>query len=150
MIHQHTQFQANRSMHVPGNTQKPQICPVSLSQRDAERRKINRPELKSNQFWRWSGYISMQNFRLFPSCVLREMPGNHKFYPFHHVKMAPKLEKPTDRDYNLKTSGGCKYISACKIPGHSLHAFSGKWPEPPNLTRFTESKWRQHGQREGN
>ena len=31
---------------------------------------------KSNQFWRWSGYVSMQNFRLFPPCVLREMPGN--------------------------------------------------------------------------
>ena len=49
----------------PVNDQKPQIWPVSLSQSEAERRKINRPWPKPNQFWRWSGYISMQNFRPF-------------------------------------------------------------------------------------
>ena len=35
--------------------------------------KINRPWLKSNQFWRWSGYISMPNLRPFLQCVLKKM-----------------------------------------------------------------------------
>ena len=43
---------------------------------DANRRKINRPWPKSNQFWRCSGYISMQNCRPLLPCVLQEMPGN--------------------------------------------------------------------------
>ena len=63
-------------MRSPGNARKPKIWSVSLSQSHAKRRKINRPWPQSNQFWRWSGYISMQNFRPFPPCVLREMPGN--------------------------------------------------------------------------
>ena len=29
---------------------------------------------KSKQFWKVSGYISIQNFRLFSQCVLRKMP----------------------------------------------------------------------------
>ena len=37
-------------------------------------RKISRAQPKSNQLWRWPRYISMQNFRLFPPCSLREMP----------------------------------------------------------------------------
>ena len=50
--------------------------PVSPSQSDAKRRKINRPWLKCNQLGRSSRYISMQNSRLFPPSVLREMPQN--------------------------------------------------------------------------
>ena len=49
------------------------------------------------------------------------------------------LEKVTDRDYNLIISEGGQHTPACKIAGHSLHAFSGKWPEIPNFTRFTKS-----------
>ena len=45
--------------------------------------KINRLWPRTNQFRRWSRYISMQNFRPFPLCVLWEMPGNPKFDPFH-------------------------------------------------------------------
>ena len=45
--------------------------------------KINRPWPRTNHFWRWSGYISVLNFRPFPPCVLQEMPGNPKFDPFH-------------------------------------------------------------------
>ena len=56
-------------MHFPGNTRKPQIWPVLLSQNSTKIRKINRPRLWFNQFWRWSGYISMQNFTPFPPCV---------------------------------------------------------------------------------
>ena len=55
--------------------------------------KINRPWPRTNQFWRWSRYISMQNFRPFPPCVLQEIPGNPKFDPFHQVKIVPKLQQ---------------------------------------------------------
>ena len=45
-------------------------------QRGPTMRKINRARPKSNQCWRWSGYISMQDFRPFHPCILQEMPGN--------------------------------------------------------------------------
>ena len=72
-MHQHDKFQAIPSMHSPDYAQKPQICPVSLS---TKIRKINRPWPKCNQFWRWSGYISMPNFRPFLPWVFQEMPRN--------------------------------------------------------------------------
>ena len=62
--------------HSPDNAWWPQIWPVSLSQRDTIMRKINKARPKFNQFWRWSRNISMHNFRPFPPCILREMPGN--------------------------------------------------------------------------
>ena len=62
-------------MRSPGNARKSQIWPVSLSQNSAKMTKVNRPWPRTNQFWRWSRYISMQNFRPFPLCVLQEMPG---------------------------------------------------------------------------
>ena len=52
-------------MRSPGNAQKPQIWPVSLSQNSTKITKINRPWPRT-QFWRWSRYISVQNFRPFP------------------------------------------------------------------------------------
>ena len=62
--------------------------------------------------------------------------------------MVPKLEKATDRNHKLISSGGCQDTSAYKISAHSLHALSGKCPETPNLTRFTKSKWRQKEENE--
>ena len=41
----------------------------------------------------------------------------------------PKLEKSTDRGHKLISSEDGQDTSACKISGHSLHAFSGKCPE---------------------
>ena len=63
----------------PGNALRPQIWPVLLSRRGAIIRKINRARPKSSQFCRWSGQISNQNFRPFPSYIILEMPGNTKF-----------------------------------------------------------------------
>ena len=91
----------------------------------------------------------MQNFRLFPPCILWEMPGNNKFDPIHKVKIVPKFEKSTDRDYKLMSSEGGQDTSACKISGHSLHAFSGKCLEtsPDRRTcRKTVSWSRTHVQ----
>ena len=76
-IHQHTQFQVIPSMRSPGNAWKPQIWPVSLSQNSVKIRKINRPWPSTNHFWRCLRYISIQKFRPFIPCVLRQMSGNH-------------------------------------------------------------------------
>ena len=43
------------------------------------------------------------------------MAGNHKLDLFHYVKMAPKLEKSADRDYNLISSECGHDTPACKI-----------------------------------
>ena len=137
-IHQYAKFQAIPSMRSPGNARKPQIWPVSLSQNSTKITKINRPWPWTNQLWKWSRYIIVQNFRPFPLCVLRQMPGNPKFDLFHQVKIVPKLQKSTDRGNKLINSEGGQDTSACKISGHFLHAFSGKCPETPNLTHFTK------------
>ena len=39
--------------------------------------------------------------------------------------------------------GKCFHLMTSSCAGHFLHVFSRKWPETPNLTRFTKSKWRQ-------
>ena len=63
-------------MHSPANARKPHIWPVSISQNSDKIRKINKPQLWFNRFWRQAGYISMQNCRPFALCVLWEMSGN--------------------------------------------------------------------------
>ena len=85
----------------------------------------------------------MQNFRPFPPCFLQEMPRNPTFDSFHEVKIVPKLEKSTDRGHKLNSSEGGQDTPVCKISSYSLHAFSRKCQETPNLTRFTKSKWCQ-------
>ena len=55
----------------------------------------------------------------------------------------PKLEKSTNYDHGQNSSEGCQDTSACKISGHSLHAFSRKCLETPSLTYFTKLKWHQ-------
>ena len=86
----------------------------------------------------------MQNFRPFRQWVFQKMPGNPKFYPFHYIKIAPKLEKSSDRNHNLISSECGQDTAAYYISGHSLHVFSRKCPETPNLTHFTKSKWCQN------
>ena len=44
------------------------------------------------------------------------------------------------RDPELISSEGGQDTSARQISGHSLHVFSRKCLETPNLTRFTKSK----------
>ena len=68
--------QAISSMGSPGNTQKPQIWPISLSKK--------------------------------------------------HAKIISSVDHQD--------------TAACKISGHSCHAFSRKCPETPNFTYFTKSK----------
>ena len=72
------------------------------------------------------------------------MPGNPKFYPFHLVKNASKLEKSRNCNHNLTSSESGQDTSAYHITGHSLHAFSRKCRETLNLTRFIKSKYCQN------
>ena len=75
------------------------------------------------------GYISMKNYRPFPSCIFQEMLGYPKFDPFHLVKVASKGGKSTDCDHNLINSACGQDTSSLKISGHFLHAFFRKCPE---------------------
>ena len=132
IIHQHVKFQAIPLMPSQENAQKPQTSPILLSQKTAKIMKTNRPWPKSNQFWRWSGYINMPNYRPFLLCVLQIMFGNPKFDLFHFVKMPPKWEKSPGRDHNLNliSSGGGQDTSTCQISGPSSHAFSSYARKP--------------------
>ena len=112
-----------------GILQKPQKRPVSLSQSGAKSRKINRPWLKSIQFWNCLKYISIPNFRPLLPCVLQKMTRNPKYDQFHWVEVVPKVGKSTDHNPNLFSSEGGQDTSAYQIPGHSSHAFSRKCPE---------------------
>ena len=96
---------------------------------------------KSNQFWRWSGYISMSKYGPFFPCVLQKMPRNHKFWPVSQSQNAAKIRKmnrPWPKPNQLWMWSG--YISACKVSGHSSSGFFRKCWETINLTCFTKSK----------
>ena len=51
------------------------IWSISLSQNGTNKTKINTPWTKSNQFWKWSGYISMPNFTPFLVLSLFHVPN---------------------------------------------------------------------------
>ena len=76
-IHQHDKFHAIPPMHSQENAWKLQISPVSLSQNVVKMRKINRPWPKSNQFWKWSGYITKLNFRPLRVTAIRSQVRNY-------------------------------------------------------------------------
>ena len=59
------------SMPSPENSKNPQIWYISLSLKYTKSRKIIRPWWKSHQFWRWSWYTRMPNFRPFLPCLLK-------------------------------------------------------------------------------
>ena len=138
----HSIFTLSRS---PDYAWRPQIWPVSLSQKGTIMSEINRARPKSNQLWRWSGYITMQNFsiRSINSLGNAKKP---KILPISLSQSATKGGKSTDHDQNLISSEGVQDTSGCKILGYCLHAFSGKCPETPNSTQFTKSKWHQKEQ----
>ena len=48
----------------------------------------------------------MQNIKPLSPCVFQEMSGNHRFDPFHLVKIAQKLVKSRDRDHKLSNAEG--------------------------------------------
>ena len=63
---------------------EPHIWPVSLHKvKMSPKRKINRPCRISNQFGRWSEYISIPNFRPFLLLVLKKIPRNLKYDHFY-------------------------------------------------------------------
>ena len=106
------------------------IWPVSLSHISVKIRKINKLWSWSNRFWRWSGYISMQNVRPFPQWVLQERVGNPRFDPFHYVKIVPKLEKSTDHDHNLISSEGGQVHQRAEFQAIPFESSPGNVPRP--------------------
>ena len=73
-------------IHSPENaTGNPQFWPVLIGKNTAKMWKMSRLCPKSNQFWKWSGYISKSSFR---PCILQRMPGNAKFDLFYKVSLA--------------------------------------------------------------
>ena len=76
---------SGHSLHVCSRKcpETPNLTRFTKSKLCQNHKNSNRPWPWTNQFWRWSRYISMQNFRTFPPCVLQEMPRNPKFDPFH-------------------------------------------------------------------
>ena len=69
-----------------------QFWPVLLSQSCAEMRKINRPWLKSEHFWRASGYISTPTFRPFLSCFPTKCPETSNLISFARWKLGQNEE----------------------------------------------------------
>ena len=115
-------------------TGKPHIWPVSLRHNSANSRKISNQDpkvIKIHQHAKYQGISTM---------VLQEMSGNLKFDPVFLVKIEPKLQKSTNHNHNLVSTECGQQTSACNILGHSLHAFSEKCLETPNLTHFIKSK----------
>ena len=80
-LHQHAKFQVIPPMHSPKNDRKPLIWPITPSENGAKMRKIRRSWPKPYQHRRWSGHISMPNFRQFLPCLLQKMPRNPKMAP---------------------------------------------------------------------
>ena len=113
-------------MPSPGNAQKPQIWPLSLSQNRAKFRKINKPWPRTNQFWRWSRYIGVQNFRPFPTWVLQvkrsQLVGwtNGPMYRSKEgISGFGRTDGWTTQKHNASKGGG--------ITNHNQHAFNIKY-----------------------
>ena len=80
-IHHHAKFETIPPLCSQENAQKSQIWPVSLSLNAAKMRKINRWWPKSNQFSRWSGYIS--NFRPFKVTAIKAQVRDQHLWCHH-------------------------------------------------------------------
>ena len=70
-IHQQDKFEAIPPLRSQEIARKLQIWSVSLSQIAAKMRTVITRSPKSNQFSRWSGYISMMNFRPFTVTAIK-------------------------------------------------------------------------------
>ena len=83
----------------------------------------------SNRFWRWSGYISVPNFRPFLPEVLIKLPQNLKYDQFHLVKVPSKRKQFTGRYQNLISRKSGQDTLAHQISCHFSHAFLRKCPK---------------------
>ena len=63
-----------------------------------------------------------------------------QIWPISFSQNSTKIRKSPDRNHKLISSEGGQDTVAYHISGHSLYAFSRKFPETQNLTRFTKSK----------
>ena len=128
-IHQYPKFQAIPSMCSPGNTRKPKIWSVSLSQNCAKiRTRQHSTQSVGNMPPPSPRHLLPQVLQIMPRNPKYDqfqpkghhneenpqsrtkMPGNPKFYLFHLVKIASKLEKSTNCSHNLISSERLKVV----------------------------------------
>ena len=85
--------------------------------------------------------FKIHQYAIFQAIPFMRSPGNARkpqIWPVSLSQIVPKLQKSTDRDSELISSEGGQDTSSCIISRNFLHAFSGKCPGTPNLTRFTK------------
>ena len=83
--------------------QKSQIWPVLLRQNAAKMRKINRRLPKSNQFSRWSGYISKSNFLPFKVTAIKKESTLSLMSP-------QRLSEKKCHEYKIGIPGQMRYV----------------------------------------
>ena len=77
-------FQAIPPLRSQENAPKSLIKPVSLNQNATKMRKISKRRPKSNQCWRWSGYISMSNFRPLNVTAIKTQVRDQPYLSCYH------------------------------------------------------------------
>ena len=136
-------FSANSSMHFPGNAWKPQFDPfhkVKVTPKEGKPTDHDHNLISSEGGQDTSPCrISGQFLRVFS----RKCPETPNL-AFSLIQNSVFIRKSTDHNSHLVSSEDGLATSACKILGHSLHAFSRKCLETQNFTYITNSKWRQN------
>ena len=92
----HDQFQSkghHNEENPPSTTKMPGNPNLTHFTQSIKIRKINQLWSLSNQFWRWSGYISMQNVRPFPQWVLQEMIIKPQIWHISLCQNSAKIRK---------------------------------------------------------
>ena len=117
-------------MRYPGNAQKSQIWPVSLSERGTIIRKVNRasPKLISSEGGQEHQHTNVQDIASMRSPENARKP---RIWPISLSQNSTKIWRKKNIISWLYSNHFWRWsgTSACKISGHSLHAFSGKWSE---------------------
>ena len=76
--------------------------------------------------------IKIHQHAKFHAILSMRSPGNARkpqIWPVSLSQSGANRRKSTDSDHNLISSESGQDTSACKISGHTLHAFSSKCPE---------------------
>ena len=118
------------------------------SQNVVNMRNINRPWPKSIQYWSWSGYMSMPNFRIVLTCVIQKMPRNPIYDQFNKSKILPKCGISTNHDNIQISSDSGQDTFACHILNHYFHALLQKCLDTSNFSCSTNilacGTWKFH------
>ena len=109
-------------------TRNPPVWPVLLSQNSAKIRKSTDRghKLISSESGKDTSACTISSH--FPHAFSGKCPET-QIWPVSLSQNSAKIEKSIDHGHKLISFEDIQATSACKISGHSLHAFSGKSPE---------------------